>query len=986
MVTTAAMTLAISLTAASAQDLVVTNYPDTKVLTYPLALLRGTAPADATSVTVTNTHSTRPATQVMTGLARDGEFRALADLVPGQNRLVITAGASTTEITLQYVPQTNVRIVRPMLYTLSNGDTNYSTPLASDPQNWDQKLGTMVKLLQTFTAESMHDQGYSRKTFNLPIDPATGVVQTWNLIGDHDAAYYYNTTYNRDNLWSEAYGLIDTKLPNANAKNLVIVGFSQYNPTISYKYAHTALGGGHLGLMGGLSLWAVPDSIPDIQPTFMDGSTAYPAIQGESPFVYSAANEIMGAALHELGHALGRPHEGTPQSIMQRGFDRMYRFFTLAEPNGSTWPADEVGEWDALSAAAYDNHQWLAEPPPFAQWDPVPENPLPEALASLKIHFDQTVNGVNLADFSLTRNGQPVANFQSTASLTNLGAGDYRVNLGSLASTFGDYALTLNATGSGITNADGLPLYESQSRTWTRVASTTPRWGDPTATDIGVTRATLSAPLESTGGLPTTVTLGYGLMSQPASELIVALGQRDRGIVSAEITGLIAGTEYVFRFRGTNSLGETVSITETFTTLARLPSIDVTRPGMPVTGSSASYPSGESPERAIDNLASTKYLNFDRLSTGFRVQLPEARTVRMLNLISANDAAERDPASYTLRGSNDGTNFTTIGTGSVSFPARFASVQVAIASSTPYKHYDLVFPTIANASAANSMQIAEVQMLEYPAMLAGATIAGTATPSSPDETVAKLIDGLLQTKMGVGGNQTQQLTITPATGFRKHAVKGFTLITGNDNAIYPGRSPGTVTLQGSTDGTTYQTIFTQSGMPSINQDFYIDDYTTVENLVACQKYRLFLSGAASGFMQVSELQMFGEQATGYYAWIADYNVADASPTADSDQDGTSNGDEYLFGTLPHQPDAASRALSITRPSPGTMAVGYKANAGRTYQPEFSDDLDDWAPAGPPVVITVTNPSQVWLDDGTHTGSPPIPGIRRFYRFSISVSP
>jgi hypothetical protein len=69
-----------------------------------------------------------------------------------------------------------------------------------------------------------------------------------------------------------------------------------------------------------------------------------------------------------------------------------------------------------------------------------------------------------------------------------------------------------------------------------------------------------------------------------------------------------------------------------------------------------------------------------------------------------------------------------------------------------------------------------------------------------------------------------------------------------------------------------------------------------------------------------------------------------------------------------------------------LAVGYKASAGRTYQPEFSDDLDDWVPAGPPVVVTVADPSKVWLDDGTHTGGAPVVGTKRFYRFSVSVSP
>src|SRR5215216_7396323 len=92
---------------------------------------------------------------------------------------------------------------------------------------------------------------------------------------------------------------------------------------------------------------------------------------------------------------------------------------------------------------------------------------------------------------------------------------------------------------------------------------------------------------------------------------------------------------------------------------------DVTQPGDPIVATSNNTPGSEGVANAIDN-APTKYLNFDRLNTGFTVT-PRVglSVVQCLTLTSANDAPERDPASYTLEGSYDGTNFTLIASGAV---------------------------------------------------------------------------------------------------------------------------------------------------------------------------------------------------------------------------------------------------------------------------------------------------------------------------------
>src|SRR5437667_9332414 len=84
---------------------------------------------------------------------------------------------------------------------------------------------------------------------------------------------------------------------------------------------------------------------------------------------------------------------------------------------------------------------------------------------------------------------------------------------------------------------------------------------------------------------------------------------------------------------------------------------DITQPGDPIVGTSNNTPGSEVVANAIDNQP-TKYLNFDKLNTGFTVTPNVGDTiVSGLTLTSANDAPARDPASYDLSGSNDGSNF-----------------------------------------------------------------------------------------------------------------------------------------------------------------------------------------------------------------------------------------------------------------------------------------------------------------------------------------
>ena len=137
------------------------------------------------------------------------------------------------------------------------------------------------------------------------------------------------------------------------------------------------------------------------------------------------------------------------------------------------------------------------------------------------------------------------------------------------------------------------------------------------------------------------------------------------------------------------------------------------------------FPAGEPPASAIDGVAATKYLNFGKVNTGYIFTLTSGTaTATGINFTTANDAPDRDPASYRLFGSNtatasttagtiyDDSNFTQISTGALSLPATrlTAGGNVTFASATAYRTFLLLFPTVKNAGAANSMQIGEAMI------------------------------------------------------------------------------------------------------------------------------------------------------------------------------------------------------------------------------------------------------------------------------------
>jgi hypothetical protein len=133
-----------------------------------------------------------------------------------------------------------------------------------------------------------------------------------------------------------------------------------------------------------------------------------------------------------------------------------------------------------------------------------------------------------------------------------------------------------------------------------------------------------------------------------------------------------------------------------------------------ITPTSYNSPPGEGATNAFDGNTSTKYLNFDKKNAGVTVKLSQGRVVQKFTITTANDFSGRDPTSYKLYGSNNGTNWTLIkqDTLSLSESRYWTSPEIATGNTTAYVYYFILFPTTKSGDGCglncDSMQIGEV--------------------------------------------------------------------------------------------------------------------------------------------------------------------------------------------------------------------------------------------------------------------------------------
>jgi hypothetical protein len=213
----------------------------------------------------------------------------------------------------------------------------------------------------------MRREGFGRMTFRLARDDAgEPIVEIWKSKLTNAAAR--GMTGNA--LWSAFYAELAALPERDQTLDVAVMSMSRYLPATKTTEAHTALGGGRLGLFGSGTLYAHAATIEEIPRRWADERLVDTAVvrddsAGRGTFWANYATGL-GATEHEMGHCLSLPHPANRKGFMHRAFDQLNRTFVVAEPRSRTsaglapvLPKDEAGI-DRSNAVRLRFHRWLA--------------------------------------------------------------------------------------------------------------------------------------------------------------------------------------------------------------------------------------------------------------------------------------------------------------------------------------------------------------------------------------------------------------------------------------------------------------------------------------------------------------------------------------------------------------------------------------------------------------------------------------------------
>ncbi len=333
---------------------------------------------------------------------------------------------------------------------------------------------------------------------------------------------------------------------------------------------------------------------------------------------------------------------------------------------------------------------------------------------------------------------------------------------------------------------------------------------------------------------------------------------------------------------------------------------------------SSNYPNSETPNNVTDQNSATKYLNFGKEGTGFIVTpVFGSSTIRSLQLTTANDAEPRDPASYDLYGTNDPItsednsfgdqeNWTLISSGALSLPPERLTPGpiVDFANATAYTSFKLIFPTVKDPLAANSMQVADAQFFTGvggtgSAVLANldASLAVSDPPAISDypvgETPRNITDQNSATKYLNFGEEGSGAILLPSFG--SSTIQSLQLTTAND---FPERDPASYELYGTNDAIMSGdnsagdlenwTLISSGDLMLPDERFTMGAVVNFTNATSYAAYKLIFPTVKdpilANSMQIADAQFFtgaGGTGTGILA-AGDTALAVATPKSESD--------------------------------------------------------------------------------------------------------
>lgn len=140
----------------------------------------------------------------------------------------------------------------------------------------------------------------------------------------------------------------------------------------------------------------------------------------------------------------------------------------LVSPDSASPIVDKVGNPLATGIAA--SASWVNQQiDPFPTLSPVTPADRLRPAGIVTLNFSTAVEGVDINDFRLTRDGQPVSLRGVQVINSAAGAQEYFIDLTPVTGSAGSYKFSLVAAGSGIQEPGGDPLLSDASITWVTV-------------------------------------------------------------------------------------------------------------------------------------------------------------------------------------------------------------------------------------------------------------------------------------------------------------------------------------------------------------------------------------------------------------------------------------------------------------------------------------------------------------------------------------
>lgn len=329
------------------------------VYRYPVISVRGETQAD--SLTLGLSDHDQHAAEVV-----GGKFIGLIELKPGANTVFLKSGGKTLKTKVFYQRMTTPYKVHAVWYVSSDEGSDYPYAKPGEKQKLNEKLDTMLKMMQTFTAEAMDSAGYGKKTFALDTDKNGKVIVTIVKANKTGAELRVEDA---DKTWGEGYDIIKKIFDENTQKYAALMAFSRWDTTTKKGLGAFALGGGAQAMMYGGTVSLYPNSIDEVQSAFSDTTFIDPEKTYEDSAFrktrWANVSTAFGAFLHELGHTFGLPHCADRFGIMSRGFDHFNRRFMLVEPfvygqtQGAEFAPDQIARWDAFHASRLNWSPWF---------------------------------------------------------------------------------------------------------------------------------------------------------------------------------------------------------------------------------------------------------------------------------------------------------------------------------------------------------------------------------------------------------------------------------------------------------------------------------------------------------------------------------------------------------------------------------------------------------------------------------------------------